>query len=91
MDISRKILPVFLIFTVPFALVYAEMPQSPATSIQDKILKQVDPIFHLNSGLSLELSKKQVVEYSLIGSIALVIIVVIASSVRSKNKKLIKK
>lgn len=91
MDISRKVLPVFLIFTIPFALVSAEMPKSPVTSLQDQILQQIDSIFHFKSGLSLELSKKQVVEYSLIGSIVLVIIVVIASAARSKNKKLIKK
>ena len=72
-------------------MVSAEIPQSPITSLQDHILKQIDSLFHLKSGLSLELSKKQIVEYSLIGSIALVIIVVIASSARSKNKKQITK
>ena len=81
----------FLIFTIPFAIASAEIPKSPIISIQDQILQQVDSLFHLKSGLSLELSKKQIVEYSLIGSIALVIIVVIASSARSKNKKQIKK
>lgn len=80
----------FLIFTIPFAIASAELPKSPTVSIQDQILKQIDSLFHLKSGLSLELSKKQLVEYSLIGSISLVIIVVIASSVRSKNKKQIK-
>lgn len=81
----------FLIFTIPFALVSAEMPKSYATSLQDQILQQINSFFHFKSGLSLELSKKQIVEYSLIGSIALVIIVVITSSARSKNKKQIKK
>ena len=90
MDIS-KILPVFLIFTTPFALVSAEMPGSSIVSFQDQIVHQIDSLFHIKSGLSLELSKTQIVEYSLIGSIALVIIVVIASSARSKNKKQIKK
>jgi len=90
LDIS-KILPVFLIFTTPFALVSAEIPGSSIVSLQDQIVHQIDSLFHIKSGLSLELSKTQIVEYSLIGSIALVIIVVIASSARSKNKKQIKK
>jgi len=90
LDVS-KILPVFLIFTTPFALVSAEMPGSSIVSLQDQIVHQIDSLFHIKSGLSLELSKTQIVEYSLIGSIALVIIVVIASSARSKNKKQIKK
>lgn len=60
-------------------------------SLQDQIVNQINSIFHVKSGLSLELSKKQIVEYPLIGSIALVIIVVIASSARSKSKKQIKK
>ncbi|NHH97485.1 hypothetical protein DYY66_2232 [Candidatus Nitrosotalea sp. FS] len=90
MNIS-KILPVFLIFTTPFALVSAEMQGSSVMSLQDQIVNQINSIFHVKSGLSLELSKKQIVEYPLIGSIALVIIVVIASSARSKSKKQIKK
>ena len=60
-------------------------------SFQDQIVNQIDSLFHIKLGLSLELSKTHIVEYSLIGSIALVIIVVIASSARSKNKKQIKK
>ena len=90
MNIS-KILPVFLILTTPFTLVSAEMQGSSTMSFQDQIVNQINSIFHVKSGLSLELSKTQIVEYSLIGSIALVIIVVIASSARSKNKKQIKK
>ena len=90
MNIS-KILPVFLVFTVPFTLVSAEMQESSAMSIQDQIINQISSIFHVKSGISLELSKKQIVEYPLIGSIALVIIVVITSSARSKSKKQIKK
>lgn len=90
MNIS-KILPVFLIFTTPFVLVSAEMQGSSVMSLQDQIVNQINSIFHVKSGLSLELSKKQIVEYPLIGSIALVIIVVIASSARSKSKKQIKK
>jgi len=90
LDIS-KILPVFLIFTMPFALASAEMPGSSVVSLQDQIVHQIDSLFHIKSGLSLALNKTQIVEYSLIGSIALVIIVVIASSARSKSKKQIKK
>ena len=90
MNIS-KILSAFLILTTPFALVSAEMQGSSVMSFQDQIVNQINSLFHVKSGLSLELSKTQIVEYSLIGSIALVIIVVIASSARSKNKKQIKK
>jgi len=86
-----KILPAFLILTTPFALVSAEMPGSSIMSFQDQIVNQIDSLFHIKPGLSLELSKTHIVEYSLIGSIVLVIIVVIASSARSKNKKQIKK
>ncbi|HEU5221438.1 MAG TPA: hypothetical protein VFU58_05200 [Candidatus Nitrosotalea sp.] len=88
---TSKILPVFLIFTTPFAFVSAEIQGSSTMSLQDQIVNQINSIFHVKSGLSLELSKKQIVEYPLIGSIALVIIVVIASSARSKSKKQIKK
>jgi hypothetical protein len=41
--------------------------------------------------MPIELSKAQVVEYSIISAIVLIIIIVIASSVRSKNKKPIRK
>jgi hypothetical protein len=82
---------VFLILTTPFALISAEIPGSSIMSFQDQIVNQINSLFHIKSGLSLELSKKQMVEYPLIGSIALVIIVVIASSARSKSKKQIKK
>lgn len=81
----------FLILTTPFALISAEIPGSSIMSFQDQIVNQINSLFHIKSGFSLELSKTHIVEYSLIGSIALVIIVVIASSARSKNKKQIKK
>jgi len=74
---------------MPFSMVSAEMPTSPQTmSIQDQILQHLNSILHFKSGsvLSLDLDKKQIVEYSLIGSIALVIIVAIASSARAKSK-----
>ena len=89
MDIQTQLIPLLLISSIPFTIVHAEMPQSSKTmSIQDHILQQITSILHFKPGsvLSLELDKKQIVEYSLIGSIALVIIVAIASSARAKNK-----
>lgn len=89
MDIQKQLIPLLLISSMPFAIAYAEIPQSSKTmSIQDQILQQVTSILHLKPGsvLSFEFDKKQIVEYSLIGSIALVIIVAIASSARAKSK-----
>ena len=89
MYIQRQLMPLLLISCVPFAIAHAEVSQSSKTmSIQDQILQQIASILHCKPGsvLSLELDKKQIVEYSLIGSIALVIIVAIASSARAKNK-----
>ena len=89
MDIQTQLIPLLLISSIPFAIAHAEMPQSSKTmSIQDQILQQMTSILHFKPGsvLSLELDKKQIVEYSLIGSIALVIIVAIASSARAKGK-----
>ena len=61
-------------------------------SILDQILQKITSLLHLKSGsLSLEISKKQIVEYSIIASIILIIIIVIASSARSKNKKSVRK
>ncbi len=73
---------------MPFAISHAEIPQSSTMSIQDQIFQQMTSILHFKPGsvLSFEPDKKQIVEYSLIGSIALVIIVAIASSARAKNK-----
>ncbi len=88
MDIQRQLIPLLLISSIPFAIAHAQMTQSSTMSIQDQILQQVTSILHFKPGsiLSLELDKKQIVEYSLIGSIALVIIVAIASSARAKSK-----
>ena len=89
MNIHRQLIPLLLISSMPFVIAHAEMPQSSKTmSIQDQILQQIASILHFKPGsiLSLELDKKQIVEYSLIGSIALVIIVAVASSARAKSK-----
>ena len=88
MNIQRQLIPLLLISSVPFTISYAEIPQSSTMSIPDQILQQITSMLHFKPGsvLSLELDKKQIVEYSLIGSIALVIIVAIASSARAKNK-----
>ena len=89
MNIQRQLIPLILICSISFAIVHAETSQSSKMmSIQDQILQQMTSILHFKPGsvLSLELDKKQIVEYSLIGSMALVIIVVIASSARAKSK-----
>ncbi len=65
---------------------------SQTNSVQEQILQQITSLLHFKSGyLPLDMDKKQIVEYSVIGAITLVIIIVIASSVRSKNKKPIRK
>lgn len=89
MNISRPLISLLLIFMLPFAMAHAQVSQtSTITSIQDQILQQITSILHLKSesAPSLDLGKKQIVEYSLIGSIALVIIITIASSTRAKSK-----
>ena len=61
-------------------------------SIQEQILQQMTSLLHFKSGyLSLEISKKQIVDYSIIAAIVLIIIIAIASSARSKNKKPVRK
>ena len=89
MNIQRQLIPLLLISSMPFAIAHAETQQlSKTMSIQDQILQQMTSILHFKPGsvLSLELDKKQIVEYSLIGSIVLVIIIAIASSARAKSK-----
>ena len=86
---QSQVISLLLIFSIPFTMVSAETPQLPQiTSMSEQILQQLHAILHFKSGSmpSLELNTKQVVEYSLIGSIALVILVVITSSARAKNK-----
>ena len=61
-------------------------------SIQEQILQQIISLLHFKSGyLPLEISKNQIVEYSMISAIVLIVIIAIASSARSKNKKPIRK
>jgi hypothetical protein len=65
---------------------------SQTKSVQEQILQQITLLLHFKSGyLPLEISKKQIVEYSIIAAIVLIVIIVIASSARSKNKKSIRK
>lgn len=66
------------------------VPQT--NSISDQILQKITYILHFKPGtLSFEIGKKQIVEYSIIAAMALIIIIAIASSARSKNKKPIRK
>jgi hypothetical protein len=85
-DKLRKTLPLLLILTVHFVSVYADAP-AKIVPIQEQILQQINSLLHAKPNLSLELDKKQIVEYSLIGAIALVVIITIASSARSKTRK----
>jgi hypothetical protein len=65
---------------------------SQTNSIQEQILQKITSLLHLKSeSLSFEISKKQIVEYSIIAAIMLIIIIVIASSARSKNKRSVRK
>ena len=88
----KLILPLILILTTSFASVFADSLNVQPISIQEQIIQQITSLLHFKSGyVPIELSEKQIVEYSLIGAISLVVIVTIASSVRSKNKKSIRK
>jgi hypothetical protein len=72
------------------ALLSTYTPQT--NSIQDQILQKITSLLHLKpESLSLEITKKQIVEYSIIAAIVLIVIIVIASSARSKSKKPIRK
>lgn len=76
----------------PSAVLLPTSTTSQTKSIPEQILQQITSLLHFKSGyLPLEMSKKQIVEYSIIASIALIVIIVIASSARHKNKKSIRK
>ena len=82
-----QVLSLFLISNVPFAMAFAETSTPSQTmSLQDQILKPIESVLHFKFGSVSSFDKRHVTEYSLIGSIALVIIVVIASSARAKGK-----
>ena len=88
----KLILPLILILTISFASVFADGLNIQPISIQEQIIQKITSLLHFKSGyMPIELSQKQIVEYSLIGAISLIIIIAIASSVRSKNKKSIRK
>ena len=90
----KFVLPLVLILTTSFVSVFADTGGIGVgtTSVQEQIIQKITSVLHFKSGyMPVELNKIQIVEYSLIGAISLVIIIVIASSVRSKNKKSIRK
>jgi len=65
----------------------SSQPSLQPLSVQEQLMS-----LHFKIGyLSLDLSKKQIAEYLIIAVIPLIIILVIASSARSKNKKQIRK
>jgi hypothetical protein len=88
----KLILPLILILTTSFTSVFADGLNIQPISIQEQIIQKITSLLHFKSGyMPIELSEKQIVEYSLIGAISIVIIIAIASSVRTKNKKSIRK
>ncbi|HXU95700.1 MAG TPA: hypothetical protein VFP45_04615 [Candidatus Nitrosotalea sp.] len=90
----KIILPLILILTTSFASVFADdngLNFGPKSS-QELLVQQITSLLHFKSGyMPIALSTTQIVEYSIISAIVLIIIIVIASSVRSKNKKSIRK
>jgi hypothetical protein len=81
-------LPLILILTTSFTPVFADAPKA----LPEQLIQTITSLLHFKSGyMPIELSKTQVVEYSIIFAIVLIIIIVIASSARSKNKKPIQK
>lgn len=79
--------PLIVLLTMSFTSAFADTSVSDNSSTQDQLLPT-----HFKIGfLSLDLSKKQILEYLIIAIIPLIIVIVIASSVRSKSKKNIRK
>jgi hypothetical protein len=72
-------------------------PQTPSVvpqtnQTQEDILQKISSFLNFKSGyLPVDLSKRQIVDYSVIAAVVLVIIIVIASSIRSKNKNRVRK
>ncbi len=83
MDTSRTIL-ILIVFAIPFAIAFADTGKS--MTIQDQIMGQINSLLHEKPNISLDFSKKQITEYSMIGTIALVIVIIIAASARKKTK-----
>jgi hypothetical protein len=74
----------------PVSQLTISVPQT--SSAPEQILQQITSLLHFKSGyMPFEISKKQIAEYSIIAAIALIIIIAITSSARSKNKKQIRK
>lgn len=87
-------LPLILILTTSFTLVFADNGSLNVDTkfFQDQLIQQITSLLHFKSGyMPIELSRTQVVEYSIIVAISIVIIIAIASSIRPKKKKTIKK
>lgn len=59
---------------------------SQTESVQEKILQQLTSLHFKIGNFSLDISKKLIVTYSIIAVIPFIIILVIASTVRSKKK-----
>lgn len=85
MIISKPAL-VLVVMAIPFAVAFADTASS-VSSLQQQLFQQINSLLHTKPNFSLEFSKKQITEYSLIGAIALVVVIVIASSARKTKKK----
>ena len=93
MNQLKIILPLILIFATSFTSVFADDNNlnTETKSFQEQ-LQQITSLLHFKSGyMPFELSKTQVVEYSIIVAISIVVIITIASSTSSKNKKPVQK
>jgi hypothetical protein len=77
-------MPILFVFAIPFAVAFADTGKS--MTIQDQIIEQINSLLHEKPNFSLDFSKKQITEYSMIGAIAIVVVIVIASSARSKTR-----
>lgn len=74
-----------LVLAIPFSVAFADSANS--MTIQGVIMEQINSLLHQKMNLPLELGKKQITEYSLVGAIALVVVISIAASARPKTKK----
>lgn len=88
----KTTLPLILILTTSFTSVFADDHSLDTKSFQEQLIQQITSLLHFKSGyMPIDLSRTQVVDYSIIAAISIVVIVAITSSVRPKKKKTIKK
>ncbi len=81
---DAKIAPLLVMLAIPISVAFAD---SGSMTLQDQILDKINSLLHQKLNFSLDFGKKQITEYSLIGAIALVVVLAIASSARRKTAK----